>query len=64
MYLLMIEKHIISVESKGSIFSDATIFNTNVCSHNGDILMNLNVLDAWYNGIDNTMYATNCVDIC
>jgi hypothetical protein len=26
--------------------------------------MNLNVLDAWYNGIDNTIYATNCADIC
>jgi hypothetical protein len=26
--------------------------------------MNLNVLNAWYNGIDNTIYAASCADIC
>jgi hypothetical protein len=59
----MIDGHIICVESKGSIFNDVTFFNTNACSCNGDVLMNLNVLDAWYNGIDNTIYVANCVHI-
>jgi hypothetical protein len=27
------------------------------------VLMNLNVVDAWYNGINNTTYAINCADI-
>jgi hypothetical protein len=40
------------------------IFNTNARSCNGDVLMNLNVLDAWYNGIDNTIYVGSCVNIC
>ncbi len=26
--------------------------------------MNLNALNAWYNGIDDTIYATSRVDIC
>jgi hypothetical protein len=26
--------------------------------------MNLNVLNTCYNGIDNTIYVINCVDIC
>jgi hypothetical protein len=64
MYLSMIDWHIIFVESKGSVFNDATFFNTNARSCNGDILMNLNVLDAWYYGIDNTIYATSDVNIC
>jgi len=59
----MIDKHII-IKSKGSVFNDATFLNTNACFCNGDILMNLNVLDAWYNGIHNTIYAVNCADIC
>ncbi len=60
MYLLMIDRHI---ESKGNVFNDATLFNTNEHSCNGDVLMKLNVLDAWYNGIDNTIYAASCADI-
>jgi hypothetical protein len=64
MYLSMIDEHIIFVESKGSVLNDATFFNTNACSCNGDVLMNLNVVNAWYNGINNTIYAINCVDIC
>jgi hypothetical protein len=28
------------------------------------VLINLNVLNAWYNGIDNIMHASNCVNIC
>jgi hypothetical protein len=47
----MINRHIIFVELKGNVFNDATLFNTNAHSCNGDVLMNLNVLDAWYNGI-------------
>jgi hypothetical protein len=31
---------------------------------NGDVLMNLNVLDAWYNGINNTIYVASCANIC
>ncbi len=64
MYLSMIDGHIIFVQSKGSVFHDATFFNTNARSCNGDVLMNLNVLDAWYHGINNTKYAVSCVDIC
>jgi hypothetical protein len=65
MYLTMIDRHIIFVKSKGNFVNDATFFNTNSCSCNGDLLMNLNVLNAWYNGINNTIYVTNsCVDIC
>jgi hypothetical protein len=64
MYLSMINGHITSVESKGSVFNDAKFFNTNVRSYNEDVLMNLNDLGAWYNGIDNTIYAVNYVSIC
>jgi hypothetical protein len=64
MYLSMIDGHIISVELEGKFFNDLTSFNTNAHSCNADVLINLNVLDAWYSGIDNTMYAANCVDIC
>ncbi len=64
MYLSMIDGGIIFVESKGSVFNDAIFFNTNACSCNGDVLMNLNVIYSWYNCIDNTIYATRCADIC
>jgi hypothetical protein len=64
MYLSMIDGHIIFVESKGNVFNDATFFIKNAYSCNGDFLMNLNVPDAWYNGIDNTIYVVSCVDIC
>ncbi len=47
MYLSMIDKHIISIKSKGNVFNEATFFNINEHSYNGDVLMNLNVLDAW-----------------
>jgi hypothetical protein len=45
----MIDGHIIYVESKENVFNDATFFNTNARSCNGDVFMNLNVIDAWYN---------------
>ncbi len=64
MYLSMIDKHLISIELEGNFFNDLTSFNTNAHSCNGDVLINLNVLDAWYSGIDNTIYVTNCVNIC
>ncbi len=38
MYLSMIDEHIISVESKESVFNDAIFFNTNAHSCNGDVL--------------------------
>ncbi len=60
----MIDKHIIFIKSQGNVFDDATFLNTNACSCNGDVLMNLNVLDTWYNGIDNKIYAASCGDIC
>jgi hypothetical protein len=63
MYLSMIDEHIISIESKGSVFNDATFFNTNARSCNGDALMNSIVLNAWYNGINNTIYGASCVNI-
>jgi hypothetical protein len=64
MYLSMIDEHIIFVKSKGNVFYDATFFNTNAHSCNGDVFMNVNVLDAWYNGINNTIYVASCADIC
>jgi len=64
MYLSITNKHIIYVESKGNVFNDSTFFNTNAHSCNGDVLMSLNVVDAWYNGIENTIYAISCVNIC
>jgi hypothetical protein len=64
MYLSMIDEHIIFVESKGGVFYYATFFNTNARSCNGDVLMNLNVLDEWYNGIDNMIYVASWVNIC
>ncbi len=63
-YLSMMEGHIIFVEFKGSVFKNYTFFNTNACSCNGDVLMNLNILNAWYNGTDNNIYVTSCADIC
>lgn len=51
----MMEGHMIFVKSKGSVFNDSTLFNTNECSCNGDVLMNLNVQNACYNEIDNTI---------
>ncbi len=47
MYLSMIDEHIICIESKGSVFNDATFFNTNARSCNEDVLMNSNILNAW-----------------
>jgi hypothetical protein len=37
----MIDGHIIYIGSKGNVFNDVTFFNTNGCSCNGDVLMNL-----------------------
>jgi hypothetical protein len=64
MYLSMIDGHIVFVELEGSDFNDLTSFNTSARSCNRDVLINLNVLNAWYNGKDNIMYATNYVNIC
>jgi hypothetical protein len=64
MYLLKIDEHIKFVDFKGNDFNDLTFPNTNAHSWNGDVLINLNVLDSWYNGTDNTMYAISYVDIC
>jgi hypothetical protein len=61
---LLFGYNIISIESKRNVLNDATFFNANARYCNGDVLMNLNVLDAWYNGIDNTIYVVSCVDIC
>jgi hypothetical protein len=60
----MIDGHIIFVKLEGNAFNDLTSFKTNAHSCNGDVLINLNVIDAWYSGIDNTMYVASCVDIC
>jgi hypothetical protein len=60
----MTNRHIIYVESKGNVFNDATFFNTHAHSCNGDVLMNLNVVDACYNGIEYTIYAISCANIC
>jgi hypothetical protein len=64
MYLSIIDEHIKSIESKRSVFNDVTFFNTNAHSYNGDVLMNLDVLNAWYNFIDNTIYAASCANVC
>jgi hypothetical protein len=63
-YLSMVERHIIFVKSKGSVFNNSTFFNTNAHSCNGDVLMNLSILNAWYTRIDNTIYVISCADIC
>jgi hypothetical protein len=55
MYLSITDGHIIFVELEGNAFNDLTSFNTNAHSCNGDVLIKLNVIDAWYSGIDNTM---------
>jgi hypothetical protein len=47
MYLSLIDIHIIFVELEGNPFNDLTSFNTNSHSCNEDVLINLNVLDAW-----------------
>jgi len=62
MYLLMINGHICIIQNK--CFNDVIFFNTIVLLLKADILMNLNVLNAWYNGIDNTIYAASCANIC
>ncbi len=64
MYLSMIDGHTIFVQLEGNFSNVLTSFNTNAHFCNGDVLINLNVLDVWYSGINNIMYATNCVDIC
>jgi hypothetical protein len=62
--LINVDGHTIFVELEGNFFNDLTSFNTNARYCNEDVLINLNVLDAWYSGIDNIMYVANCVDIC
>jgi hypothetical protein len=47
MYLSLIDIHIIFVEPEGKVFNDLTSFNTNAHYCNEDVLINLNVLDAW-----------------
>jgi hypothetical protein len=55
----------IHVESKNNAFNALTLFNINVCSCNEHVLMNLNVLSAWYNEIlNNITYATSFTNIC
>jgi hypothetical protein len=46
MYLLMIVGHIISIELEGNVFNDLTQFNTNAHFCYGNVLINLNVLNA------------------
>ncbi len=45
MYQPIIEGHIKSIKSKGSSSKETTFFNTNTCPCDGDIFMNLNVLN-------------------
>jgi len=45
MYQPIIEGHIKSIKSKGNSFKDATFFNPNACPCDGDVLMNLSVLN-------------------
>jgi len=47
------------IESKNNAFNALTLFNINVCSCNEHVLMNLNVLNAWYNEILNKHYICN-----
>jgi hypothetical protein len=55
----------IHVKSKNNAFSALTLFNINVRSCNEHVLMNLNVLNAWYNVIlKNITYATSFTYIC
>jgi hypothetical protein len=50
-----------STPTQSVIFCEKTPIFT---SGNGDVLMNLNVLDAWYSGINNTIYVASCAIIC
>jgi hypothetical protein len=45
MYRPIIEGHIKSIKSKGSSSKETTFFNTKACPCDGDIFMNLNVLN-------------------
>jgi len=47
MYLSLIDIHIIFVGLEGNALNDLKSFNTNAHSCNEDVLINLNVLDAW-----------------
>jgi hypothetical protein len=50
----MINKHIISIEINSNSFNATCDFNTKTCSLEGEVFMNLNVQDEWYNGKENT----------
>jgi hypothetical protein len=46
----MIDEHIILVESRSNSFNVTCGFNTKTHSSKGEVLMNWNVRDEWYNG--------------
>lgn len=39
-------------------------FNTNASSCNWDVLMNWNIIIAWYNGLNNTIHVASYDNIC
>ncbi len=51
-YLFMIDEHIILVELSFNSFNATCGFNTKARSLKGEVLMNWNVQDEWYNGKD------------
>jgi hypothetical protein len=52
---LMIEEHIILVESSFNSINATCSFNTKAHFSKGEILMNWNVQNEWYNGKENTI---------
>jgi hypothetical protein len=49
-YLFMINEHIILVEFGFNSFNAIYDLNTKSCSSKGEVFLNWNVWDEWYNG--------------
>jgi hypothetical protein len=53
-YLSIINEHIISIEFGSNSLNATCDFNTKVCSSKGEVFMNWNVQNEWYNGKEST----------
>jgi hypothetical protein len=60
----MINEHIMSIEFGFNSFNATYDFNIKTRSSKEEIFMNWNVQDEWYNGKENTRYATSWTIIC
>ncbi len=50
----MIDEHIISIEFGPNSFNETCDFNTKAHYAKGEVFMNWNVRDEWYNGKEST----------